>query len=108
MIQFVKCPVCSDGNSFQTLELAQSHEIELILKEDAHITVEDRPHVATVLIANAAKIVDILTTKKTSLSKARRVNGGTKPRKPKENMSERQEQDRIDAAKKKKTTEATV
>lgn len=39
--------------------------------------------VARFIIENADKIIDILTTTATSKPKARKINGGTKVRKPK-------------------------
>lgn len=61
---------------FTTLQGAQAAELDALLKDA-------EGSVITTLIANAPKIVDILTTTETSLAKARKINGGRKPRKPK-------------------------
>lgn len=76
MIQFKKVPVTSDGIGHPTLEQAQRHELATLLNIEATAIVD-------AIIQNADKVVDILTTSESSRAKARRVNGGTKPRKAK-------------------------
>jgi hypothetical protein len=94
-ITFSKAFVCSDQNVFSTLALAQEHELILILKEcpppanNNPTDHEIKSAVANHLLDNAVKIVDILTTKKTSRPAGRAINGNKRPRKPKvENQKE--------------------
>ncbi len=85
MIQFPKSFTCSDGNVYETLALAQEHELVLIMKSFERILSQDHPNfinnLARNLVLNSAKIVDILTTKTASKPKARAINGGKKTRK---------------------------
>lgn len=72
---------CSDGNVFVKLETAQGHELSLLFKDLAAPTPTT---IADVLVKNAEKVIDVLTTTATSKSKARAINGGKKSRKPKQ------------------------
>jgi hypothetical protein len=75
MITFTKAYV-ANGKTFATLEQAQAAEIGAIFQA----TPGADPTV--VVMENADKIVDVLTTKGDSRPKARALNGGRKPRKP--------------------------
>ncbi len=78
MIQFCKAYTTTDGKTFGVIEEAQQHELELMFGRDTPATASA---LAAALLQNADKIVDILTTTKSSKPKARRINGGTKVRK---------------------------
>lgn len=78
MIQKKPCYTTDDGKVFASLEEAQRHEIIVLLKVDENL----HPMIDEIM-ANAPKIIDILTTTATSKPKARKVNGGRKPRTPK-------------------------
>lgn len=69
---------------FKTLEEAQKHDLEEILKP-SDFTDEQSKNIADFMLKNAAAIVDTLTTTPTSRAKARKTNGGTKksPKRPK-------------------------
>lgn len=71
MIQFVNAFATNDGKVHQTLEEAQIHELSEIAGRDA----------ATALVKEKERVIDILTTTKTSRPKARKINGGRKARK---------------------------
>jgi len=90
MIEFIKSYACSDGNVFATLERAQEHEIISLLKKNIGNQTDLGPVVlepatvtaaAVILVSNADKVVDILTTTAKSRPKARKINGGKKTRK---------------------------
>lgn len=84
MIEFTKSFRTSDGSVFATLEEAQQREIARILASDPDDAqrVDESMKLAGTILDNAEKIVDILTTTKSSKPSARKVNGGTKKRKP--------------------------
>lgn len=74
----------SNGCIYPTLEEAQRAEISSILSGDetlSDIARQTYAHCAAVIVANQEKVIDILTTSESSRPKARKVNGGTKPRK---------------------------
>lgn len=75
-IEFTRSYRTSDGNVFGTLQLAQEHELTRLLLENVGTGTIEATMVAcaTVLVGNAEKVVDILTTTKTSRPKARRIN----------------------------------
>ena len=79
MITKVPSYMTSRGQVCSTLEDAQAAEIHALL------TPENGDGPAAVylkmLLMNKEKVVDILTMSPTSLPKARKVNGGRKPRK---------------------------
>lgn len=79
MIEFTKAFKCSDGTTVATLEDAQRHELELLFKNES----EQAARIATLLMENSEKVVDVLTTSATSKPRARKINGGTKTRKAK-------------------------
>ena len=80
-ISFTKAFV-ANGKTFASLEEAQQAEIEaLFLDQGDNIISADG--IALLILANADKIIDVLTTTESSRPAARRVNGGTKKRKPK-------------------------
>lgn len=84
MIEFTKAFKTSDGETHASLEEAQKHELLLIYgttASDAEAVA--REHFANVVMDNSDRIVDILTTTATSKPRARKVNGGSKQRKPK-------------------------
>lgn len=75
-----------DGKMFATLEDAQAHELEELLRPDLHSgDLIGLGPAARNIIKNAPKIIDILSTKATSKVRARRINGGTKTRTRKAN-----------------------
>lgn len=79
MIQKTQAFKTSDGQAFEKISEAQQHELVLLLNPDTS-ALEHMNEIAVVLLANADKVVDILTTKPNSIAKARSVNGGRKPR----------------------------
>jgi hypothetical protein len=86
MINRITAFADSKGNTYGTLDAAQRAEIKLLMTGNsvgiaADSVSEDR--IAEWVLTNKDKIVDILTTKPNSLTKARKVNGGTKTRTPK-------------------------
>ena len=72
--------VTEDGKSFTTLEDAQRHEIAGLLGLDVNEGIEKA--VLDRIMEKLELLSDILTTTATSKPKARKVNGGTKKRKP--------------------------
>lgn len=82
MIEFVKAFKTSSG-VFNTLEEAQAEELRQLLAPAADEKPLKAEEAAEILIANASKVLDILTTTKDSRPKARKVNGGSKTRRPK-------------------------
>lgn len=87
MIEFTKAFKTTDGETHASLEDAKRHELvniflgqQLPESDQAQKAADDAAQ--TVLDA-ADKIVDILTTTASSKPRARKVNGGTKPRKAK-------------------------
>jgi len=77
----------TDGAIHATVELAQRHELAKFLEESGILAVGAGAGAGEVLAAGLIeqkdRIVDILTMKASSKPKARKVNGGTKVRKPK-------------------------
>lgn len=71
VITWKRVPVIGD-KAFPTLEEAQKHQLSAIVGIEA----------AQSIVANKAKLLDILTTDENSRPSARRINGGRKPRKP--------------------------
>lgn len=81
MIERKPAFVTSDGETFAELIDAQRHEIARLLN------IEPLSNIAPVDVLDAIvehrdKLVDILTTTATSKTRARKVNGGRKTRKP--------------------------
>lgn len=77
MIEFTKAYV-ANGKTFATLEEAQASEIA------AMFSATPGADPVVVVMENADKIVDVLTTKESSKPAARRINGGRKLRKKSE------------------------
>lgn len=73
----------SDGEIHSSIEVAQKHELSKFLESLEIGASDDESKIAELLIGNKDKIVDLLTMKASSKPKARKVNGGTKTRKPK-------------------------
>lgn len=71
----------SNDKVFETLADAQQEEIAVILSGDGNPG-ETLRTFCQKMVQNADKIVDVLSTTPTSKPRARRVNGGTKKRKP--------------------------
>jgi hypothetical protein len=78
----------SDGSIHDSLERAQHAELTILLK----VPLENPSpsgggatfsmSVISEILKHREQIIDILTTKPNSLPKARKINGGTKKRKP--------------------------
>lgn len=81
MIEQVKSYKTSDGKSFFELVEAQAHEIVLIVEKVPGVGDMVSGEIASAIVQQKDRIVDILTTTASSRPKARRVNGGTKKRK---------------------------
>lgn len=73
----------TDGKKHDALREAQIHEL-MILFGNAAATEADAVAAATLCVQQADKVMDVLTTKETSLPSARRINGGRKVRVKKE------------------------
>lgn len=72
----------SDKKAHATIEEAQAHEIGNMLHDHApQITNHPSESVIEFIMNHADKLVDLLTTTKSSKPRARAVNGGTKKRK---------------------------
>lgn len=81
MITRTNAFLTSDNATHASLEAAQARELELLCEEtDNEATGQFRTNICKWIVANAEKVVDILTTTATSKVKARRINGGTKKR----------------------------
>lgn len=82
MIEFINAVSTSDGKVHNTLEEAQVHELTAAII-DSGITVDPSAcaEIAQRLVISKEKVIDILTTTKTSRPKARKINGGRKARK---------------------------
>lgn len=77
MIRVSPSFITSDDKSFVEFELAQEHELEILIESGG------TKNLAAYLVKNSDKVIDILTTKKGSRPGARSINGGKKPRKSK-------------------------
>lgn len=85
MMTFIKAIQTSDGKTFNSLEEAQARELGILLSSDnslSNISVPQITAVCTSLVSISEKVIDILTTTPNSKPSARKVNGGTKKRKP--------------------------
>jgi hypothetical protein len=85
MIKPTRAFVASDGSTFSKLEDAQRHELNLLLLpsyEGRQHNEDWLPiHAADVLVNEAAKVLDILTTSSRSRPATRKINGASrKPR----------------------------
>lgn len=85
VIEFTKAFKASDGNAYFTIQEAQGAELEQLFRTlPAAIDAADlSAEVASFVVENSDKIVDILTTTESSRPKARKANGGTKKRQSK-------------------------
>lgn len=83
MIQKSTAYKTSDGQTVATLKEAQQIELLLLIgsPDGPESTVLSDRAIVSKLVEQAAKVVDILTTKENSRPKARKVNGAA--RKPK-------------------------
>lgn len=82
MITFAKCAVTKNGTPYATLKAAQEAELAELLV-DAGMVHDSALGVAQLIVENADPVIDILTTNTKSRPRARKLNGGTKPRKTK-------------------------
>lgn len=92
MIQKTQAFKSSDGAIHSVLEAAQHAELVLLILKGTPTEAERKlcDIVVGQLIANKAKVIDILTTTANSIPAARAVNGGKKPRKKKDANAEAQ------------------
>lgn len=78
MITATKAYMTTDGKTHASLDDAKRVELENLL------TTPENPGIfAGDIVKNAEAVIDILTTAQNSRPRARRVNGGRKPRKSK-------------------------
>lgn len=87
MIEFVKAYKAKDGKTYASLQEAQVAELNSLLPvspddECYDVLASYREEIFTNLVKNADAVVNILTTKPTSKHRARKLNGGSKKRKP--------------------------
>lgn len=68
----------SDDKTFENLQCAQEHELELLLRNAGPIVHEDLPTICARIVAESARVLDILSTRANSRPKARTVNGATR------------------------------
>ena len=81
MIQKIMAFKTDDGLTHASVELAKDHEMRLLFDKCTGLT---EPNTAAAFVLNNADHVkDILTMKANSKPAARKINGGTKVRKPK-------------------------
>jgi len=77
----------SDGKIWETIQLAQRHELICLMDETLdnkdEMLKRVKEAIADHLVISQDRVVDILTTKASSKPKARSINGGTKKRTPK-------------------------
>lgn len=86
MITFSRSYTVGD-QTFASLELAQEHEIITLLKSECGSefpTAGAFAAVASVLVGNKQKVLDILITKANSRTRARSINGAKRTRKTKD------------------------
>lgn len=85
MIERTQAFKTSDDKTFESLAKAQEHELGIFIlaavpgEAGSPLVGEICAHI----VAGSDRVVDILTTKESSRTKARKVNGGTKKRAPK-------------------------
>lgn len=88
MIKPTKSYKDSTGKIHATVEEAQAAEIVVLLKSVGGLS-EDSAAIAAVGLVDAReKVIDILTTSEKSRPTARKINGGTRTRKPKAQQPE--------------------
>ena len=76
MIQKVHAYQTTDGQHWPTIELAQAHELKLVTGIETDVGNDTSVLVNTIsaIVKNKEKVMDILTMKKTSRPKARKIN----------------------------------
>lgn len=80
-ISFRRC-YCVGNETYANLQAAQRAALTDLLKTgEGTVNALGTGQVVDAIMANAAKVVDILTTTDQSRPAARKVNGGRKPRK---------------------------
>lgn len=82
MIEFVKAFKTEDGKTHASIEEAQKHSLSVLLE---NVSAEET---SSFLVRNRDKVVDILTTKKSSKPRARSINGGRKNRTAKSGVTQ--------------------
>jgi hypothetical protein len=81
-IEFARSYKASDGKCYGTIREAQHAELEELLYPSADRGGDlDYQKVVTLILDKKDQVLDILTTTDASRPKARKVNGGSKPRK---------------------------
>lgn len=82
MIEFTNAFKASNGLIYDTLEGAQAQEMTAVII-DSGVAVDPSAcaEIALRIVKSKDKVLDILTTTKTSRPKARKINGGKKARK---------------------------
>ena len=84
MIERTSAFKTTDGETHASLEAAKLHELKLLVADPVTDQEEKlAKFFAVEIIKNADRILDILSTTATSKPKARKINGGTKKRAPK-------------------------
>jgi hypothetical protein len=81
MIEFTRAYI-ANGKTYATLKEAQVAELAELFAPHEHEALNS-VLVARVLVDNADKFMNVLTTTESSRPRARSANGGTKKRKPK-------------------------
>jgi len=81
MIQKIPAFQTDDGFTHASVEEAQKHQLQIELSKCTGLS--EPNSAAAFIMANVDRFIDILTTTATSKPKARKINGGTKVRKPK-------------------------
>lgn len=74
----------TDGSKHEDLDEAKLASVKKLLAEAKVLSFSDNELTAKHLLASAPQLLDILTTTPTSLPRARKANGGKKPRKSKQ------------------------
>lgn len=83
MISKIQAFADSEGKTYGTLVAAQKAELALVFTDGGTIEPSvpwTMDEMVSRILDSKEKIIDILTTKPNSLTKARKVNGGTKTR----------------------------
>lgn len=83
MLERVSAFKTTDGQTFSSVGEAQRHALLLLIPDGQRGNPVNPDYLAELMVNEAAKVVDILTTTERSLPRARKVNGGTKKRTPK-------------------------
>ena len=75
MISTVKAYTASDGTVWPTLEAAQWQELLVLFDDGKRETPWGKAEIVQMIIDNADRVIDVLTTTQTSRPKRRLVNG---------------------------------